>query len=352
MATEEFDLLGGTERELARRREMDKQAETQGGILGAQAFQDFVIPSKDPIGVKLLRKMGWKPGQGVGARISAAKRRKIAMANSESESDEDYDGDITFAPRDSAIIVFTQKRDTFGLGFDPYKNVPDIAAIKRSRTDRATAQGSGQDPSYNKVGFGVGVLDDDDDDDVYDSVSSARYATELYDDFDNDDRITIGGRQKTSKDSSKSRHRDNRQSTKRTGHDGRLPISGFEHGKSDVLQEKWYVGYITLSQLNIFCHSLNIVWLTQCLGLPHRKCQLVSSLFMYSTNQVQRLRKRSKEKKMADLIYLLKSAVIYLGKNQLLSDLYSIMFPPNPKTNWITCCLVLRGLCLISIRVA
>jgi G patch domain-containing protein 1 len=239
VATEEFDLLGGTERELAKRREMDKQAETDGGLLGSHAFQDFVIPSKDPIGVKLLRKMGWKPGQGVGARISAAKWRKLVIENSESESEEDYDADITFAPRDSAIIVFAQKRDTFGLGFDPYKNVPDIADIKRARADRDSAQDSGRDSSYNKVGFGVGVLDDDDDDEVYNDVSSTNYANELYDDdFDNDDRITIGRRQKdTSRTSS---YKESRESINRTGHDGRLPISGFEHGKSDILHEKWY----------------------------------------------------------------------------------------------------------------
>jgi G patch domain-containing protein 1 len=239
VATEEFDLLGGTERELSRKRELNQQAEIEGGILGAQAFQDFVIPSKDPIGVKLLRKMGWRPGQGVGARISAAKRRKLAMEESD-QSDEELDANITFAPRDSAIIVFAQKRDKFGLGFDPYKSVPDIDNIKRARADRASDQ---RDAGYNKVGFGVGVLDDDDDEDVYNDVSN-NYTTELYDNGfdDDDDHITIGRGQKRVSDTSRSRrHKESRQSTKRVGHDGRMPIPGFEHGAKDILQEKWYV---------------------------------------------------------------------------------------------------------------
>jgi G patch domain-containing protein 1 len=240
VATEEFDLLGGTERELSRKQKIDQQAEKEGGILGAQAFQDFVIPSKDPIGVKLLRKMGWRPGQGVGARISAAKRRKLAMEESD-QSDEDLDADVTFAPRDSAIIVFAQKRDTFGLGFDPYKNVPDIANVKRARAERASNEAGGKDSGYNKVGFGVGVLDDDDDDDVYDNASN-NYTTELYDTgFDEEEHITIGrGRKQASDKSRTKRHKDSRQSSKRVGFDGRVPIPGFEHGTNDILQEKWY----------------------------------------------------------------------------------------------------------------
>ncbi|KAI8578095.1 hypothetical protein K450DRAFT_248993 [Umbelopsis ramanniana AG] len=241
VATEEFDLLGGTERELSRKREMDQLAEKEGGILGAQAFQDFVVPSKDPIGVKLLRKMGWRPGQGVGARISAAKRRKLVMEESD-QSDEELDADVTFAPRDSAIIVFAQKRDTFGLGFDPYKNVPDIANVKRARAERANNESSGKDSGYNKVGFGVGVLDDDgDDDDVYDNASN-NYTTELYDTgFDEEEHITIGrGLKKASHTSQARRHKESRHSSKRVGFDGRVPISGFEHGANDVLQEKWF----------------------------------------------------------------------------------------------------------------
>ncbi|KAG2179767.1 hypothetical protein INT43_003550, partial [Umbelopsis isabellina] len=199
VATEEFDLIGGTERDLAKRKELENRAETEGGLLGAQAFQDFIVPSKDPIGVKLLRRMGWKPGQGVGARISAAKRRKLVMGGSESESEEELDENISFAPRDSAIIVFAQKRDTFGLGFDPYRNVPDISVIKRSREERSTASSTGKGTDYNKTGFGIGVLDDDDDDDVYTNFSNTGYSHELNDDYDIEERITMGRRPKTAK---------------------------------------------------------------------------------------------------------------------------------------------------------
>jgi G patch domain-containing protein 1 len=242
VATEEFDLIGGTERDLARKQELDKRAETEGGLLGAQAFQDFVVPSKDPIGVKLLRRMGWKPGQGVGARISAAKRRKLTLAGSESEneSDEELDANISFAPRDSAIIVFAQKRDTFGLGFDPYKNIPDISDIKQARAERSMGNSTAKSTDYNKAGFGIGVLDDDDDDDVYTNFSSTTYSHELKDEYDIEERITMGKRPKPSEAiPGSSRYDVDRAKTKRSGHDGRAPLHGFAYGKQDALQEKW-----------------------------------------------------------------------------------------------------------------
>lgn len=233
-------MIGSTERDLAKKKELENRAETEGGLLGAQAFQDFVVPSKDPIGVKLLRRMGWKPGQGVGARISAAKRRKLVMGGSESESEDELDENISFAPRDSTIIVFAQKRDTFGLGFDPYRNVPDISVIKRSREEKSMASSTGKDADYNKAGFGIGVLDDDDDDDVYTNFSNTGYSRELNDDYDIEERLSMGKRQKTFKAISESRRRDNdRTSTTRSGHDGRAPLYGFSYGKQDALQEKW-----------------------------------------------------------------------------------------------------------------
>lgn len=76
----------------------------------------FNIIFRETVGIMLLKKMGWRPGQGVGSRLTKKEKAKIKRRNdkirtsqqqpkipsSESsmeDSEDDY-GDITFAPDD------------------------------------------------------------------------------------------------------------------------------------------------------------------------------------------------------------------------------------------------------------
>lgn len=71
---------------------------------------------RDTVGIMLLKKMGWRPGQGVGSRLTKKEKAKIKRRNekirasrqkpgrecsesSSEESEDDY-GDVTFAPDD------------------------------------------------------------------------------------------------------------------------------------------------------------------------------------------------------------------------------------------------------------
>ena len=75
----------------------------------------------------LLRKMGWRPGQGVGPRVTYDQLRKQDLQSSElpvsaktNEMDEDDEArKHTFAPRDTRVIVFRPKENHFGLGHTP-----------------------------------------------------------------------------------------------------------------------------------------------------------------------------------------------------------------------------------------
>lgn len=108
----------------------------------------FLIFS-DTVGVKLLMKMGWKPGQGVGPRITKKEKKiqrkheksvkkvygcslptNVAKSDSESsESEFDIDlNDITFAPDDYQPYVVNPKQNAFGLGYEGMDRKPVLSS--------------------------------------------------------------------------------------------------------------------------------------------------------------------------------------------------------------------------------
>nr|XP_012630676.1 G patch domain-containing protein 1 [Microcebus murinus] len=108
-------------------------------IPGATLLDDFVTPAKLSVGFELLRKMGWKEGQGVGPRVKRRPRRQkpdpgvkiygCALPPGGSEGSEDEDDDylpdnVTFAPKDVTPVDFTPKDNVHGLaykGLDPHQ---------------------------------------------------------------------------------------------------------------------------------------------------------------------------------------------------------------------------------------
>jgi G patch domain-containing protein 1 len=166
--------------DLAEREEQVK-LETQGGFagLGDSAgdgnaakgmFGDLFRADGETMGVKLLQKMGWRRGQGIGPKV---RRRAIG----------DKTGDThLFAPENSRMITFDRKNDRKGLGFagedklvdatdqqnDPNNDHGDSdqdARILQTNRSRVTSKSN----KIKKGGFGVGVLNDNgsDDEDAY-----------------------------------------------------------------------------------------------------------------------------------------------------------------------------------------
>jgi G patch domain-containing protein 1 len=90
-------------------------------------IDDLIIPASESIGVRLLKRMGWKPGQGIGPRV--LKRQHFT---SDPLSDDDTPANVTFAPIDSAVILFTNKSNHFGLGFNPHKDAPEFDTSVKS----------------------------------------------------------------------------------------------------------------------------------------------------------------------------------------------------------------------------
>jgi G patch domain-containing protein 1 len=211
---------------------------TSDDSLRRDTLVNLMHPKGTSIGAKLLQKMGWREGQGVGPKI----RRKARM---EEEDALQENGQIEhlFAPENTKMISFVRKTDFKGLGFSSEALVPsgngqakeneddDNAILSRSRLRVINEQ---KKPN-KKSGFGVGILndngsDDDDDDDPFTMGPKITY------------NRTIGPPKKSKKlgiaKSIKSSHpllaanpvflsKKKLTAGFRKCHDGRLPLDGF-----------------------------------------------------------------------------------------------------------------------------
>ncbi|KAK6185830.1 hypothetical protein SNE40_007977 [Patella caerulea] len=161
---------------------------------------DLVVPDSLPIGIRLLRKMGWKEGQGVGPRISSKNRKKkknsnegkvygcmmpdVPNSSSEDEgSDEEYLKNVTFAPKDSNPISFDAKDNVHGIG---YRGLNPSAALPSAHInlfEPPPVRSSKGKRGIRGKGFGVGALEDDDDD-IYgvDHLSNYDMSMDIEDD--------------------------------------------------------------------------------------------------------------------------------------------------------------------------
>lgn len=185
----------------------------------------------DTMGLKLLRRMGWKDGQGIGPKV----RRTARMETNISVKPDD--ATYLFAPDDSSMIRFVRKTDRMGLGYQ------GEAKLTKSRVE-TDSNGEDEDEllgptklsnlgsklrSKRKVqrgGMGVGILNDngsDGEEDAYEMGPKIRY-----------NRVIGGDKKKKSKANPALGSgptflpKGARASgSLRRCHDGRLPLDGF-----------------------------------------------------------------------------------------------------------------------------
>lgn len=125
----------------------------------------------DTMGTKLLRRMGWKDGQGIGPKIRRGARLDV-KANGEEQT-------YLFAPDNATMINFTRKTDRKGLGHageaklssataakDEDNDDEDDAPSERSKFSLASSK---KKQPQKRSGIGVGILNDDgsDEEDPY-----------------------------------------------------------------------------------------------------------------------------------------------------------------------------------------
>ncbi|NXG20034.1 GPTC1 protein, partial [Grallaria varia] len=178
-------------------------------IPGTTAFDDLIGPSKITVGVELLRKMGWKEGQGIGPRVKRKPRRQKPdptvkiygcalppglSEGSEDEEDEYQPENVTFAPKDVMPVDLTPKENVHGLGYkglDPSQALFGVSGREHlnlftgGSEETSSLLGDLRHSKGRKLGitgqaFGVGALEEEDDD-IYATDTLSKYDTVLKD---------------------------------------------------------------------------------------------------------------------------------------------------------------------------
>lgn len=202
-----------------------------GGLMGLFKVQG------ETMGTKLLRRMGWKDGQGIGARVRRGARLDIpGGAKPTAAADDTY----LFAPDDVPMIRFNKKTDRKGLGFEGEEKL-DAPAGDRESGDEDEGESEKQrfslmadrrkKPKAERGGIGVGILNDNgsDEEDPYEIGPRIKY------------NRTIGGDKKKKKKQAAAAASNpalgntpifvpkmaRAGSSLRRCHDGRLPLDGF-----------------------------------------------------------------------------------------------------------------------------
>ncbi|KAK4103294.1 DUF1604-domain-containing protein [Parathielavia hyrcaniae] len=218
----------------------------------------------DTMGTKLLRRMGWKDGQGIGPKVRRTARLELRADGTDA-------GDThLFAPENAPMISFVRKTDHKGLGYagdtrltpisrptsvvgamDSEEDDNDQGVAISGRPKLTIAAGRKKERDKSRGGIGVGILNDtgSDDEDPYEIGPRISY-----------NRV-IGGDKKEKKVTTpinptlktKPAFISSRKSALgriapgiRKCHDGRLPLEGFVFGKepdtltSDVSAEGKY----------------------------------------------------------------------------------------------------------------
>ncbi|XP_067651319.1 G patch domain-containing protein 1-like [Haliotis asinina] len=146
----------------------------------ADALTDLIIPDNIPIGVSLLRKMGWKEGQGVGPRARKKTRKRISelkkapgvkvygcalpqSSSSLEESDDEALQNVTFAPRDRNPVSLKAKDNVHGLGYSGLNPQNALPSGHINLFNPPPVKGKGCRGIQGHA-FGVGALEDDDED--------------------------------------------------------------------------------------------------------------------------------------------------------------------------------------------
>ncbi|XP_077271643.1 G patch domain-containing protein 1 homolog [Temnothorax americanus] len=161
----------------------------EGPIPGTPILKELLKPVKETVGIILLKKMGWKPGQGVGSRLTKKEKQKIKLRNeklrlgrdnhemvgSNSEDSDDDSTNITFAPDDYEPFRCKPKDNYFGIGYSGLDRRKVLSShINLFDTPAFCVKDKNKKLSIHGQAFGVGAFEADDED-IYEREDMSRY---------------------------------------------------------------------------------------------------------------------------------------------------------------------------------
>ncbi|KAJ7881164.1 hypothetical protein B0H13DRAFT_2049820 [Mycena leptocephala] len=230
--TDEMDLASGMQTGHGDDEEQDSVA---------RALEASMLPAaKDSAGARILKKMGWRIGQGIGPRVTLRQRklqdlhalsgRRVAEADIVIPNDDEEASKHTYAPRDTSILVVERKDNSHGLGYHPGMGLSESVGGR---------SGAASGPKLAVSGFGLGALNDADDDDldVYDGGFAQNRNRTAYDiiDREEEEKISIGG-----KLDSQSRSSAAPTTSTQMFHDGKPVLAGFLLSDKPVAEDRWF----------------------------------------------------------------------------------------------------------------
>ncbi|KAI1802007.1 DUF1604-domain-containing protein [Daldinia bambusicola] len=201
----------------------------------------------DTMGIKLLRRMGWKDGQGIGPKVR--RKARLDVGSRPSSSTQEGGETYLFAPDDVALISFTKKLDRKGLGYGGEARLTPIKLDKKEDAESSSDEDSRNGPlirpgalkkkkpsKFGKGGIGIGVLNDtgSDDEDPYEIGPKISYNRVIGGDKKKKKAANITSANPSLRSAPVFISRKNAlaQAGKnlRKCHDGRLPLDGFVFG--------------------------------------------------------------------------------------------------------------------------
>ena len=236
---------------------------TQDEVTQRGTFMDILKTSGDTMGVKLLRRMGWRDGQGVGPKV----RRKARLDGDGDQGDEEGQETHLFAPENSPMIFFVRKNDHKGLGYAGQEQLGELIPQDHTKgrsnlvqdDDAEMDAGDFARPavkvkkksSTRRGGLGVGILNDtgSDDEDPYHMGPQISYNRVIGGDKKAKKKTLGNGKPSVASANpllhtkpvfiSKKAAISKNNSGFRRCHDGRLPLDGYVlSSNSEILHEE------------------------------------------------------------------------------------------------------------------
>ena len=118
----------------------DPDSSRSGGLAGLLHVQG------ETMGTKLLKKMGWKEGQGVGPKI----RRKAELGMTTNPESKGTGDTYLFAPENAPLIQLIHKTDSKGLGYDGESRLTPFASSRLGQSAQS------DDEDADEQGFSLG----------------------------------------------------------------------------------------------------------------------------------------------------------------------------------------------------
>ena len=109
-----------------------------GSSVSAALASAFEPSPQDSAGARILKKMGWRLGQGIGPRLTYDQRREqdIALGYPPMELDDEEAKKHKYPRRDTPLLSVPRKDNVHGLGYSPGMSLNESLGAKSAGSSK------------------------------------------------------------------------------------------------------------------------------------------------------------------------------------------------------------------------